>query len=107
MKNQTARRLNSYTPRSVGFLGLSSVEPIAALVHRRAVNNRGDRCSTTAVFVDRGSLVFAFCSDSLTADVWMRDRIDQLLAVIDPGRPDYSLGWLQATLRAHLEGDGA
>ena len=58
----------------------------------------------TGIFIDRGSLVFAFNLDSLTADLWMRDRFDQLLAVIDPGRPDYSAAWLELTLREHLGG---
>lgn len=104
-KDQPARRLSAYTPRSVGFLGLTSVDAIAKLVHKRAINNRADRGSSTALFVDRGSLVFAFCTDSLSADLWMRDRIDQLVAVIDPGRPEYSLGWLVSRLQSHLEGE--
>jgi hypothetical protein len=104
-KNQPARRLSNYTPRAVGFIGQRTVEPIAQAVHKRAINNRADRGSTTALFIDAGSGVFAFCTDSLTADLWMRERAHQLLAVIDPGRPEYSLGWLVSRLQAHLDGD--
>lgn len=118
MKDQPSRRLNTYTPRALGFLGLATVEPIAQAIHRRAKNNRKDRGSATAIFIDRGSLVFAFDLDSLTADLWMRDRFDQLLAVIDPApkvipRPEplkplvivsYSVSWLESTLREHLGG---
>jgi hypothetical protein len=105
MKCQPARRLTSYTPRPIAKLTAPAVEAIAGLVHKRAVNNRTDRGSATAVFIDSEGGVFAFCADSLTADLWMRDRFDHLLAVLDPGRPDYSLGWLQATLRAHVEAE--
>ena len=104
-KNQPVRRLNTYTPRAVGILGLRTVEAIAQAVHKRAINNRADRGSTTAVFVDDGSSAFAFCADSLTASLWLRDRAHHLVAVLDPGRPEYSLGWLTSRLQAHIEGE--
>jgi len=86
----------------VGLLGAGTVEAISQAIHRRAINNRADRGSATAVFVCRSGQVFAFDLDSLTANLWMRDRIDLLLAVIDPSRPDYSANWLESTLRDQL-----
>lgn len=105
MKNQPARRLSAYTPRAVGVIGTRTVEAIAAAVHNRAINNRGDRGSSTSIFVDGGLSVFAFCTDSLSADLWMRERKQHLLMVIDPGRPEYSRGWLTSRLVAHLNGE--
>lgn len=100
MKHQPARRLTSYTARPIAKPG-EPVEAIARLIHKRAVNNKHDRGSRTAVFVDLDGAVFAFCADSLTADLWTRERPHWLLVVIDPSRPQYGLHWLAEELNDH------
>lgn len=102
MKTQPARRLNSYTPRAIGVLGAATVEAIAGQAHKRAINTRNDRGSDTAIFVARGGSVFAFDADSLTAAIWMRDRLEFLICVINPARPDYSKEWLTERLREEM-----
>ena len=105
MKNQPARRLNSYTPKALGVLCVRTVEAIAGQAHKRAINTRSDRGSDTAIFIAKGGSVFAFDVDSLTAAIWMRDRLEFLVCVINPARPDYSKEWLTERLREEMGGD--
>lgn len=102
MPNQPVRRLTSFTPKPIGALNEQTVETVATAIHKRAVNNLDDRGGTTALFVDNSGMVYALFSDSLTADIWFRDRPQMFIAVIDPGRPQYSLTWLISHLRESM-----